>query len=331
MDMDIEGISFLELSVGDIAHTIATLLAPAGFTAVSETDAQDGRRSAVFAQNAVTTLLCSGSEASRAFVEKHGDGVRDIAFVVRDVAGAFAEAVRRGAAPILEPTRVFVGERPLMRATVAGVGDVVHSFVDERLVARSPASSGRLLAVDHIAMCLEPDTLEATVDHYQRTFGFHVSHEEYVNTEAGGMDSKVVESPNGAIRFPLQQPAQRGRGQIADYLVKHGGPGVQHVAFLTDDILGAVASLEEEGVEFVDAPRGYYDGLELGAIEENLADLRRSKVLVDHDRWGYLMQIFTKSRHARRTLFFELIQRRNARGFGSGNIRALFRGLAQQT
>jgi 4-hydroxyphenylpyruvate dioxygenase/4-hydroxymandelate synthase len=325
--IDTKSISYIAFDAPDITQIVTNLLAPCGFAPVCEINRNGNRQEVVLAQNAIAILVCRADRPSLSA----DVSVRDIAFTVADVPTAFDEVVRRGATVIQEPATCLIGARRVTRATVGGIGNLVHSLVDADLAAQTTVA-GRLREVDHVAMCLRQGTLEATVDYYRRTFGFHVSHEEYVETESSGMRSQVVESANHRIRFPLQEPSTgHSHGQIEEYLANHGGPGVQHVAFLTDDILGSIQRMKDGGIEFVAAPSGYYDELKpLGPISEELADVRASNVLVDWESSGYLMQIFTKSREPRKTLFFEVIQRRNARGFGSANIRALFRALERQ-
>ena len=324
-----EDIAFIELEICSSESAIKDFLMPSlGFTS-SEMEERDGRRHVIFGLPGATVIV-THNHRPVPFVDRHGDGIRDIAFRVPNVSTAFDEAVRRGAVPVMEPTLWTLGNRSIMRATVGGIGDVVHSFVHDDL--SRPSLDGCLLKIDHVAMCLEGGTLDATVGYYERAFGFHVSHEESVETETSGMRSKVVESLNGRIRFPLQEPSiSQTRGQIPTFLKSNCGPGVQHVAFLTDDILRAVQAMRQCGMEPLDAPGHYYDDLTLGSIDHQLTELRRSQVLVDRDSGGgYLLQVFTKSRHVRGTLFFELIQRRNARGFGSANIKALFQALERR-
>lgn len=152
-------------------------------------------------------------------------------------------------------------------------------------------------------------------------------------TEYSGMNSKVVEDSSGKIKFALLEPVEsKRRSQIEEYLIYYRGPGVQHVAFLTEDIIGSVRELCKGGIQFLQIPATYYSMLEerVGKIEDNLVDLRDLNILVDRDRWGYLMQAFTKSFNNRPTNFFEVIQRNKARGFGSGNIKALFQAVEQE-
>jgi 4-hydroxymandelate synthase len=190
-----------------------------------------------------------------------------------------------------------------------------------------PHVNGPLNLIDHFAVCVPAGQLDVVVRQYEEIFGFAQIFEEYIEVGAQGMASKVVQSPSKLITFTMIEPdTTRERGQIDDFLQWHGGPGVQHVAFTTDGISQTVHALAARGVRFASAPPSYYD-----ALAERVADLavpvdelRSANVLVDSDHWGQLLQIFTESMHVRRTLFMEVIERRGALTFGSGNIKALY-------
>lgn len=346
-------IDSIDLYVRDIRQSTVFFTSQWGLQIVAEAGPETGmvgRRSVVLAQGEVRLVLISALEAEgpvAEYLQLHGDGVKDIAFSVDDAVGAFHDAVARGARPLLEPTvRGREGAR-VIRATVGGVGDMVHSFVQREgvpcvqdplvyrlIAANSSPAPGAFSRIDHVAMCLETGTLDDTVAFYREVFGFVESHRDLVKTEYGGMDSKVVQNDSGAITFPMQEPIGGGaRGQISDFLALHRGPGVQHVAFLTDDMVSALRGLRERGVELLPTPASYYDVLlaRVGHIDEEPASLRELGILVDRDPWGYLMQIFTRSHHERGTLFFEVIQRKDARGFGRGNVRALFEALERES
>lgn len=310
---------------------------------------QQGRRSLLLQQGRIrlvlTQALTARDEAAE-YVELHGDGVKDVALGTRDAAASFYEAVRRGARPVCEP-RVYEGPQGrLVRATVASpVGDVVHSFIQReasgvdfwpgrfQAVAAPVPQSELMVAVDHVALCLMEGSLQETVEAYARTLGFHESHEENVETRYGGMNSKVVQDASGRVCFPMMQP-MTGKlpGQIDRFLSNHRGPGVQHLAFLSDDILGSVRGLRERQMPVLDSPPGYYEALtaRVGPLEEDLEVLREGNVLVDREGEGYLLQLFTRSVHTRRTLFFEIIQRKESRGFGAANVRALYQSVEQE-
>lgn len=334
--MPIGPIAFLEFCADDVEAFAADTLAPFGFveSAVADDPLLDSHCRLFVQNDAIVAVTAAESGPAREYVERHGAGVSDIAFVTSDVQKAFDEAVAMGAEPVREPAPWWVGSRKVARASVRGIGDIVHSFVGDGFAADlgRGTAAGTFLGFDHIAICVESGGVDAAMDFYQRVLGFHISHEETVRTARGGMISKVVASKCGRFRCPIQEPLSAGApGQITDFLERHGGPGVQHVAFLTDDILEAVAASSEQDVEFLDAPPAYYTGLDVARLQEDVRELKAANVLIEEDKSGYLLQIFSKSFHQRRTLFFELIQRRAAEGFGSNNIRALFRALEQHS
>jgi 4-hydroxymandelate synthase len=197
-------------------------------------------------------------------------------------------------------------------------------------------ASDLLRKIDHAAVCVPAGELDATIAFHEQVFGFRVIFQEYIEIGGQGMMSKVVQSPSGGVTFTLIQPdLTRRAGQIDDFLAWHDGAGVQHVAFLTEDIVTAVRAFAERGVEFAETPSGYYDMLSarLGATDIPVDALRPLGILVDRDHWGQMYQIFAKSVHIRRTYFIELIDRHGARTFGTSNIPALYeakeRELAQ--
>ncbi|UOE21936.1 4-hydroxyphenylpyruvate dioxygenase [Thermobifida halotolerans] len=278
-----------------------------------------------------------------AYLDRHGDGVADIALLVADASASFNEAVRRGARPVTPPT-----ERDgVTTATIAGFGDVTHTFVqrargvDERaLPSLAPVSaaapSGRspgLTEIDHFAVCLEAGDLDPTVRFYEEVLDFEMIFTEHIVVGSQAMHSKVVQSASGAVTLTLIEPdLSRTPGQIDEFLKNHGGAGVQHIAFTADDIVEAVESIGSRGVEFLDTPPTYYDLLaeRLEVARHSVDDLRRLSVLVDEDHDGQLFQIFARSTHPRRTFFLELIERLGARTFGSGNIKALYEAVELQ-
>jgi 4-hydroxymandelate synthase len=278
------------------------------------------------------------------FVAKHGEGVRDIALYVKGLPALYERALACGAVAVRAPHTVFRNGQPVTVATVGVMGDVVHTLIEDHPSVRSLETEGFTLSLpqlprprmvlstlDHVAFCLEPGTLEPLVTFYRRAFGFEEVHREVVQTRYSGMNSKVVEGAGGAVRFPLQEPlaGTEEAGQIQKFLQRNEGPGVQHLAFHTDDILQSLGDLDQRGVGFLPTPGQYYEGLgaRVGEVMEDLNALQARGVLVDRDAWGYLLQVFSKSVHPRGTLFFEVIQRRNARGFGGANVRALFEAV----
>jgi 4-hydroxymandelate synthase len=334
--------AYLELYVENLVEARHLFVDVFGFSPIAFGGAEtglDGYRSLALKQGELLLLVSEGDSSAHpiaCYAALHGGFVRDVAFRVADLDEALAHTRALGGLVLSDlPERGGPG-KGWRQATLAGPGDVVHTLVehDDRelppgyapLSDEESSAGPSFTGLDHVALCLMPGTLDPSVDFYRRVFGFEQSHAEYVDTETGAMNSKVVRSANGRVCFPMQEPVVGRPAQIDDFLRRHRGPGVQHVALHTDDIVGSLRRMSELGMEFLQTPDTYYDSLRdrVGDIEESRADLEELSILADRDQWGYLLQIFTRTLHSRRTLFFEVIQRRNARGFGSANIRALF-------
>lgn len=291
----------------------------------------------------VLTEVVEEDHPGRAFTERHGDGVADIALRVPDAAAAYAEAVARGARPVSGPA-VHEG---IVRASIGGFGDVIHTFVqrpdghDQRALPGLRPTTGTddgatdvgLAAVDHFAVCLEAGQLLPAVDYYRTALGFREIFAERVVVGAQAMESRVVQSASGAVTLTLIEPdVSREPGQIDAFLKKHDGSGVQHIAFTARNIVESVGSMAEAGVEFLSTPATYYGLLaeRLDCARHGVDELRALNILVDEDHDGQLFQIFTRSTHPRGTLFMEVIERQGARTFGSGNIKALYEAVELQ-
>jgi 4-hydroxyphenylpyruvate dioxygenase len=347
----IKGLDYIELYVGNVcqaAHFYRTAL---GFKTTARQGFETGVRdhvSMALEQNDIRLLLTAAQGPDSPIAEHvriHGDSVKDVAFLVDDVGEAFDQVIANGAKPVTEPTRFKDDHGYVLKATVTAYGDTVHSFVQrdayrgpflpgyQALTSRESKSQVGLRRVDHLAIGAEAGMLGELVEFYCGVFGFHESHEENVASEYSAMNSKVVQDQTGRIKFPIVEPAPgKGKSQIDEYLTYHHGPGVQHIALLADDILTSVRSLRDNGIEFLRIPDGYYDTLEnrVGEIGMDRIAIRELGILVDRDEWGRLMQIFTKPLHSRPTVFLEIIQRNDARGFGAGNIKALFEALERE-
>ncbi|MFJ7905557.1 4-hydroxyphenylpyruvate dioxygenase [Kitasatospora sp. NPDC096204] len=330
--------------VADLAATTEWLVRGYGLEvyAGSAPQAPD-LRSVALGRNGIRVVLSQplpGDHPGAAYVEKHGDGVADIALRVPDARAAFTEAVRRGARPVAGPA----AHGELVTATIMGVGDIAHTFVqrpapaDERPlpglapVATDPAAPDfGLREVDHFAICVEPGQIDATVAFYREVLDFELIFTERIKVNGQVMITKVVQ--NGTVTFTLIEPDQaQVTGHLDEFLKDHGGPGVQHIAFTTDDIVGSVDAIAGRGVEFLGTPEAYYRLLSgrLTPLRHSVADLERLNILIDQDHDGQLFQIFTKSVHPRGTLFLEVIERMGARSFGSGNIKALYQAIEYQ-
>lgn len=319
---------------------------PAAFSGL-ETGARD-RISFVTEQQDIRLMLTSplGPDGPIAeHIRLHGDGVKDIAFTVNDAAFAFEQCVSKGARPVTEPTVMENEHGRVVKATIATLGDTVHSFVQRNsyggrgLPGYKPIDNPAfaqpigLGSIDHLAIAVEAGELNKWIEFYCEVLGFHTSHQEDILTDYSGMNSKVVQNSTGEIKFAIMEPVAGNRkSQIEEYLVYNHGPGVQHIAFSTGDIFETVKTLLANGIEFLTTPGTYYSALpdRIGGMEDYQDELRRLNILVDRDEWGYLMQVFSRPLQSRPTHFVEVIQRHGARGFGGGNIRALFEAVERE-
>lgn len=279
-------------------------------------------------------------------LKMHGDGVLDIAFLVDNVDECFQEAVSRGAVPAREPYDKSDENGRIRRAKIRTYGDTLHSFISVSdyagpflpgyKVSRKPAASVGLKKVDHVVGNVEPGKMDEWEAFYSRVLGFRrfMSFDDKdISTEYSALRSKVMAAPADLIKMPINEPAEgRRKSQIQEYLDYNFGPGVQHVALETDDILHTVALLRENGVEFLGVPNAYYETLwdRVAGVKEDHDEIRRLRVLVDQDDQGYLLQIFTRPVEDRPTLFYEIIQREGCNGFGKGNFKALFESLERE-
>jgi len=341
-------IDYIEFYVGN-AHQAAHFYRSAfGFVPIGYAGLETGRResvSYVVEQHDIrlmfTTSLSPDSPIAE-HVKRHGDGIKDIAFRVDDARAAFDAAVKLGASPVMEPAMSEDQNGSLTIAVVSTIGDTVHSLIQRdkyqgeflpnflpiSKFAKTPSSG--LQAIDHIAIGVEQGSLDQEVDFYVNALGFQQSHQEDVYTEYSAMKSKVVQNHSGRIRFPIMEPAPgKRKSQVEEYLSYYGGPGAQHVAFASDDITSTVRTLKLNGIEFLSTPEIYYQQIEnrIGKIDEDLDSLRDLNILVDRDADGYLLQLFSRPIQSRPTVFVEIIQRKGSRGFGSGNIKALFEAV----
>jgi 4-hydroxyphenylpyruvate dioxygenase len=288
----------------------------------------------------ISTPLGADGPGSK-FLARHGDGVRDIAFEVDDADHSFDEALRRGAGAGAAPRTLTDEHGSIRHAAIMAYGDTVHSFISPidyqgPFLPGYAAAEGRevdtgLLLVDHIVANVE--RMEEWADFYERVMGFSrylTFDDEDISTEFSALMSIVMSDDSQALKFPINEPAPgRRRSQIQEYLDFNGGPGVQHIALRTGDIVSTVRRLRASGVEFLHVPDDYYAGLaeRVGPIEPEPSTLRELRILADRDQDGYLLQLFTRPVEDRPTLFFEVIQREGSRGFGKGNFKALFEAI----
>ena len=352
--MPIDGWDHLELWVGNAKQSAFFYESAYGFTRTAyagpETGVRD-RASYVLEQGEIRFVLTSGLRADSEICKwaaSKGDSVRDVALAVPDAANAYRQAVQRGARGVVEPHWVEDDSGRVELAAIATYGDNIHTFVNrseyagaylpgyESAAANGGPSRVGLIAIDHVVGNVELGRMDEWVDFYARVLGFtqltHFSDED-ISTEYSALMSKVMTDGEGKIKFPINEPAEgKRKSQIEEYLEFHGGPGVQHIALQSEDIVRTVAALREHGVLFIQTPDTYYDIVQerVGEIDQNWDDLRSMGILVDRDEEGYLLQLFTKIVQDRPTLFFEVIERHGSRGFGLGNFKSLFEAIERE-
>lgn len=275
----------------------------------------------------------------------HGDGVKVIAFEVDDASHAFTEAVKRGAKGVFAPAETADDHGRVRTAAVQGYGQTLFKFVErsdytgafmpgyKELPPDPTARPTGLAAIDHIVGNVELGKMNYWVNWFHQVMGFRqIVHydDKTIHTEYSALMSKVMGNDNGRIKLPINEPAEgRKKSQIEEYLDYYQGPGVQHLALITGDIIGTVRELKARGLEFLRVPQAYYEALpdRIGAIKESYDDIAELGILADRDDEGYLLQIFSRPIQDRPTVFIEVIQRRGARGFGVGNFKALFESI----
>lgn len=352
--LPLNGTDYIEFYVGNAKQAAHYYKTAFGFQSVAyagpETGVKD-RASYLVMQNKIrfvlTTPLRSGSEMS-AHIEKHGDGVKTLALWVDDARSAYEETMKRGARSYMEPVVEKDGFGEVVRSGIHTYGDTVHLFVERRNYkglflpgyqewksVYKPSDTG-LQHVDHCVGNVGWNEMNAWVDFYSHVMGFYnlVSFDDKdISTEYSALMSKVMSNGNGRVKFPINEPAEgKKKSQIEEYLEFYGGPGVQHMALATNNIIATVGALQQRGVEFLTVPDSYYSDLleRVGKIDEDLAPLRELGILVDRDDEGYLLQIFAKPVQDRPTVFFEIIQRKGAQSFGKGNFKALFESIERE-
>ena len=285
----------------------------------------------------------NGNNELAEHIRRHGDGVKDIAFHVDDAKACYEACIARGAKSASEPETLSDENGSVTKASIFTYGETLHSFISHDdyngpflpgfIEKKVVGEDVGLKYIDHIVGNVELGKMEHWVNFYADVMGFSQIQEfsdEDIATEYSALMSKVMESDNGRIKFPINEPAEgKKKSQIDEYLDFYDGPGVQHVALLTSDIIKTIKKLKENGIEFLEVPDTYYEDLtkRVGAIDEDIEVLRKLKILVDRDDEGYLLQLFTKPVEDRPTVFYEVIQRKGSKGFGIGNFKALFEAI----
>ncbi len=366
----IRRIDHLEFHVGNAKQAAAFYASRFGFTDTAYRGLETGCRdtaSYVMAQGEIRVVLTSALTPDHSIahlVQKHGDGVGVIALQVPDAAQAFHETTKRGAAVAIPPAEEQDENGVLRYSAIHAYGDTLIKFIerDDYVGAFAPGfqpcaqpapssllqplaplpqprfrqPGAGLTAIDHVVGNVELGAMDKWVRFFAETMGFtQLVHfdDKKISTEYSALMSKVMQDGTGRIKFPINEPASgRRKSQIEEYLDYYRGPGVQHIACATDDIVGTVSGLRERGVEFLRVPLTYYEDLEkrVGKIAEPVAELAELGILADSDEEGYLLQIFTQPVEDRPTLFFEIIERHGSRGFGVGNFKSLFEAIERE-
>lgn len=353
------GTDYVEFYVGNAKQAAHFYKTAFGFQSHAyaglETGVKD-RASYVIKQDKIrlvlTTALNSDSPIGE-HVKKHGDGVKVVALWVEDARSAYEETVKRGAKSFMEPTVEKDEHGEVVRAGIYTYGETVHMFVERKNYKGEflpgyvkwesdyqPEPTG-LKYIDHMVGNVGWNEMNTWVKWYEDVMGFvnFLSFDDkQIHTEYSALMSKVMSNGNGRIKFPINEPAEgKKKSQIEEYLDFYEGPGVQHIAVATDDIIKTVSDLRSRGVEFLTTPpQTYYDQVPLRLdefdheLQEDIQRLQKLGIMIDADDEGYLLQIFTKPVEDRPTLFFEIIQRMGARGFGAGNFKALFESIERE-
>jgi 4-hydroxyphenylpyruvate dioxygenase len=354
-DFPVEAIDYVHFAVGNAkqaAHYYSTAF---GMTVAAYRGPETGHRDfaeylleAGSARFLLTAEVRGGTAIGR-HVAAHGDGVIDVAIRVPDAAHAYELAVQRGAVGVQEPTVSEDEHGKVVVAAIATYGETRHSFVqrsdysgvflpgfEARPVRPAVADRATFHSIDHVVGNVELGHMDEWVGFYNHILGF-TNMKEFVGddiaTEYSALMSKVVADGSRNVKFPLNEPALgKKKSQIDEYLEFYGGPGVQHIALATDDIVATVETMRATGIEFLDTPDSYYDELGnwVGETRVPLDTLRANKILADRDEDGYLLQIFTKPVQDRPTVFFEVIERHGSAGFGKGNFKALFEAIERE-
>lgn len=353
--LPLNGTDYVEFYVGNAKQAAYYYRAAFGMKLVAYRGPETGSRgqvSYVVQQDKIRFVLTTSLQPDgpvSEHVRLHGDGVHEIALWVDDAESAYTETTKRGARGVLAPTVLRDEHGEARISAIASYGDTLHSFVERKnyggvflpgfkgITAEDSVSRPTgLKYIDHMVGNVGWGEMNRWVDFYSRVMGFQLYQhfdDSDISTEYSALMSKVMANGNGRVKFPINEPAEgRRKSQIEEYLDFYGGPGVQHIAMATGDIIDTVSKLRAQGVEFLRVPSTYYAELEqrVGKIDEAVNELAELGILVDRDDEGYMLQIFTKPVQDRPTVFFEIIQRKGSRSFGKGNFKALFESIERE-
>lgn len=352
--LPILGVDHIEFYVGNAKQSAYFYKNALGFESEAYSGLETGDNSKVsyvVKQDKIRFVLTSSyvekSEINDHYT-KHGDGVKVVAFLVEDSAKSYEETIKRGAKSYIEPIEISDENGVVVKSGIYTYGETVHLFIERKNYNgiflpgykewknNNSSKPIGLKYVDHIVGNVGWNEMNKWCNFYRDVLGFTqiVSFDDNdISTEYTALMSKVMSNGNGRVKFPINEPAEGlNKSQIEEYLDFYNGPGVQHLALATDDIITTVSEMKNRGIEFLYVPETYYDDLidRVGHIQEDVELLRENGILIDRDDDGYLLQIFTKPLVDRPTIFFEIIQRRGANSFGKGNFKALFLAIERE-
>ncbi|MGC6428214.1 MAG: 4-hydroxyphenylpyruvate dioxygenase [Flavobacteriales bacterium] len=348
------GTDYVELYVGNAKQSAHFYKTAFGFQSEAYAGLETGmkdRVSYVLKQDKIRLVLTSPLTKDgliNEHINTHGDGVKVVALWVEDATKAWQETTKRGAKSYMEPTTEKDENGIVVRSGIYTYGETVHIFVERKNYNGvflpgyrkweshyNPEPVG-IKFIDHMVGNVDWDEMNKWCEFYAKVMGFAqiISFDDNdISTDYTALMSKVMSNGNGRIKFPINEPAEgKKKSQIEEYIEFYNGPGVQHIAVATDDIVATVSAMRKRGVEFLYVPDSYYDDLldRVGEIDEDVEVLKKHGILIDRDDEGYLLQLFTKPVVDRPTMFFEIIQRKGAQSFGKGNFKALFEAIERE-
>lgn len=351
---NIKAFDHCELYVGNAKQAAYYYKNALGFTPIAHCGLETGNRqkvSYVMEQNQVrfllTSPLVSNTDIGR-HLDKHGDGVKDISLAVDNAEEAWKETIKNGAESVSKPKLMQDRHGEVIVATIKTYGDTTHTFVErnkykgpflpgyEEIDILENTSYPGITHIDHIVGNQSEGEMKVVCEFYEKIFGWHrfwSVDDKDISTKYSSLKSVVMANKNEKIKMPINEPANGlKKSQIQEYIDFYGGPGVQHIAMSTKNIIDTVKKLKSNGVEFLPTPKSYYTNLKqrVGDISEDLNEISKLGILIDSDEKGYMLQIFTKPIQDRPTLFFEIIQRKGSNSFGKGNFKALFESIERE-
>ena len=352
--LPINGTDYVELYVGNAKQSAHYYMSAWGFEPLAYRGLETGSKdsvSYVLQQDKIRLILTSPLVKDgpiNAHINNHGDGVKVVALWVDDATKSWEETTERGAEGCLDPIRLTDEHGEVIMSGIRTYGETFHYFIERKnyngvfmpgfikwTPEYKPTPTG-LKFIDHMVGNVGWNEMNKWVEFYAKVMGFAqlISFDDKdISTEYTALMSKVMSNGNGRIKFPINEPAEgRKKSQIEEYIDFYNGPGVQHIAVATDNIIETVTALKKNGVEFLTVPSSYYDTIldRVGKIDEDLEPLKQLGILIDRDDEGYLLQLFTKPVLDRPTMFFEIIQRKGAKSFGKGNFKALFEAIERE-